>query len=188
MSTLLRLRLIRIACLAGIALVVGGSGALAAEIASQPRDATPRIEARASGKVVVTNSRKGKAVLSASGLKPGAQVSGTVKIGNKGRKVVTLRLTRAAMKQVAGPYGGQLGPLLRLSVIDVTKKKRPKVLYQGALVQMKTRKLGTLKPRKSRKFRFVVDFPAAAPAGVDQNLAMGSTVTVKFVWTATPRK
>jgi hypothetical protein len=188
MRLLARKRLVRIACLAGIVVVVGGSGALAAEMASQARDAAPRIEMRATGKVAVTNSRKGKAVLSAAGLAPGRQVSGTVKIDNRGGKAVTLRLRRGAMKQLLGPNGGQLGPLLQLSVFDVTKRKQPKLLYKGSLVTMKQRRLGTVDSRKSRSFRFVVDFPSAAAPGVDQNQVMGSTLIVKFVWTATPRR
>jgi hypothetical protein len=188
MRWLARRRLIRVACLAGVVLVVGGSGALAAEMAAQGRDAAPRIEMRAAGKVAVTNSRKGRAVLSATGLAPGRHVSGTVKIGNKGGTAVTLRLQRGAMKQRVGPSGGRLGPLLQLSVFDVTKRKRPQLLYKGSLVTMKQRKLGIVKSRTSRSFRFVVDFPAAAAPGVDQNLVMGSTLIVKFVWTATPRR
>jgi hypothetical protein len=167
-------------------LVVGGSAALATEIASRASEAGPRVEMRATGKVVVTNSRKGKAVLRATGLVPGKQVSGTVRIGNKSRKTVTLRLKRGTIKRIAGPYGGNLGALLRLQIVDVTKRKRPKVIYNGMLLPMKQRKL-ILKPRRARSFRFIVIFPAVTP-GVDQNLVMGSTLIVTYVWTATPRR
>jgi hypothetical protein len=181
-----RLWLVRAAILVCVMLVVGGSAALAAEIVAQGRDAGPRVEMRALGKVVVTNSRKGKAVLRATGLAPGKQVSGTLRIGNKSRNTVTLRLKRGTIKRVAGPYGGNLGALLRLKIVDVTKKKRPKVIYNGMLLTMKQRKL-ILKPRKARSFRFIVIFPAAT-RGVDQNLVMGSTLIVKYIWTATPRR
>jgi len=182
-----RLLWVRLWCAVGIVLVLGAGAALAAEIGIRSPDSQVRLEARAKGRVVITNSRRGTAVLSASRLTPGKKVSGTVRIGNRSRRTVVLRLKKRMQKQIVGPYGATLAPRLWLRVVDVTRKKRPRVIYNGWLTKMKVRRIGTVKPGRYRRIRFIVRWPAKGTAAVRAERAMGSTVRVGFVWYATPR-
>ncbi|MBM3147433.1 MAG: hypothetical protein FJ000_06015, partial [Actinobacteria bacterium] len=105
---------VRLWCAVGIVLVLGAGVAMAAEIGTRAPDAQVRLETRAKGRVVITNSRRGTAVLRATKLTPGKKVSGTVRIGNRSRRTVVLRLKKRIQKQIVGPYGAKLAPRLWL--------------------------------------------------------------------------
>jgi hypothetical protein len=181
------LRWVRLWCAVGIVLVLGAGVALAAEVGTRAAETQVRLETRSKGRVVITNSRRGTAVLRATRLTPGKKVSGTVRIGNRSRRTVVLRLKKRIQKQIVGPYGAKLAPRLWLRVVDVTRKKRPRVLFNGWLTKMKVRKIGAIRPGRFRRIRFIVRWPAKGRAAVRAERAMGSTVRVRFLWYATPR-
>ncbi len=140
------------------AVTAGEDGAAAQELVSS----------RVSGRMVVWNSRAGRAVLQATGLVPGKMVAGTVRIKNRGRRTVVLRLKRSAVASIAGPYGGKVSGRLHLTIRDVTRRARPRVVYRGPITGGRAMRLGILKPRQKRDFRFEVRFletPASAVYG-----------------------
>lgn len=159
--------------------------ALGLAFAAPPQD---RREAAAmrllsgSGDITIVNSREGLAVLGAAGMRPGDQLSGTVRIGNPGVLGGRLVLGRGAVVDVPGAGGGKVSDALVLRVLDVTVPAAPKTLYDGPLAGFTELAAGTIAGGGAREYDFAATF--ALPAG-DPNRFQGSAMTLGLLWGAT---
>jgi spore coat-associated protein N len=154
--------------------------AAVAALAIQPRATTPPD----AGLVLVdgtfsqSNSRDGSAILSASGMRPGQVVQGTVTIANTGDLGGEFRLAKSNLVDEPGPGGGALSGRLDLLVEDVTGA--PATVYAGKLGAMGERPLGTWASGESRTYRFTVSLPE----DVGDNAYAGSRTSVQYDWHA----
>lgn len=135
--------------------------------------AAPPVRAHAAGPVVV-NSLAGRPVLRAAELAPGDATSGTVRLTNRSRRRVALRLSIAVADRVA-PGGARLSGRLRLTVLDVSGR-RARTLYAGSLGGFRARNLGSIAARRSRRFRFLVALPSGAGDDAYQRESVATTL------------
>jgi hypothetical protein len=156
----------------GTALAAPGGGRASEEPAVQL--------AAANGTVAITNSREGTAVLEASGLRPGAGVNGTVRIGNAGRVAGRFALEPSGISAAPGPSGGRLSDLLELVVFDITDVNRPVTKYAGRINDMPRVPIGTLAAGERRNYLFAVTLTAGG------NSYQGASAAIGFRWLAEP--
>jgi hypothetical protein len=132
----------------------------------------------ATGPLVATDGNG--AVLVAEGLRPGDSRAGEVTVVNAGDTSGALTLSQA--DRVDSPtQAGPLSAVLDLSVADLTSGR---TVFAGKLGAMQPVALGAFAQGDSHRYRFVVTFPAGAPA-VDNQFQAAST-TVSYVWSAGP--
>jgi hypothetical protein len=163
----------------GVLLVLG-----ALVVAVTTVDAGPgRAKARAvsaTGAASLPDAMSGDAVLSASDMKPGARVTGTVTVANAGDATGAFRFAQTDVLDMPGAGGGRLSRALRLRVDDMRTGRR---VYAGRLGAMEAQPLGFLRAGERATYRFTLK-PPAAP---DDGLA-GSRVQTTFAWTADTRE
>jgi hypothetical protein len=133
--------------------------------------------------VQLVNSHDGAAVLGAERLRPGDEVSGTVRIGNTGALAGRLVLRRGAVSDTPGAGGGRLSDALQLSIFDVTNPAAPAALYAGPLTAFTEVAAGTVARGGARQFRLAARL--VPPAG-DDNRFQGATTSLGLDWGATP--
>jgi spore coat-associated protein N len=132
----------------------------------------------ASGPLVATDGNG--AVLVAQGLRPGHSRAGEVTVVNAGDTSGALTLSQA--DRVDSPtQAGPLSGVLDLSVADLASGR---TVFAGKLGAMPRVALGAFAQGDSHRYRFVVTFPAGAPA-LDNQFQVAST-TVSYVWSAGP--
>ena len=156
---------------------------LAVAAPGQERDelAAARVAA-AGGAVRIVNSREGSAVLGAEALRPGEQVSGTVRIGNDGPLAGDLVLRAGALTDTAGAGGGRISDALELSVVDVTAPAQPVTLYAGPPAGFTELAAGRVAAGGAREYR--LEATLATPPG-DDNRFQGSVLSLGLEWGAT---
>src|SRR5919108_3890204 len=79
---------------------------------------------QASGALRISNSRSGQSVFSATAMRPGEGVSGTVRIGNDGDIAGRFGVRPVAVQDTTGPYGGLLSNRIELVLFDVTNVRQ----------------------------------------------------------------
>jgi hypothetical protein len=136
----------------------------------------------AEGSLVLTNSREGAAILGASGMRPGDQATGSVRIGNAGTVPGALVLQAGAQSDVAGPAGGRLWARMQLAIADTTDAQHPAAVYDGPIHQLGRLALGALSAGQQREFRFVATLPNGNHA--TDNGYQGASLSALFTWTA----
>ncbi len=134
------------------------------------------------GDIAIVNSREGLAVLGAAGMRPGDQLSGTVRIANPGVLGGRLVLGRGAVVDVPGAGGGKLSDSLLLRVVDITAPAAPATLYDGPLAGFTELAAGTVAGGGAREYEFAATL--ALPTG-DPNRFQGSAMTLGLLWGAT---
>jgi hypothetical protein len=132
----------------------------------------------AGGAVGISNTREGAAVLSAPALRPGASVTGTVRIGNDGDVAGRFALAATAVDDTPGPGGGELSDRVVLTVADLTAGTQ---LFAGHPAGFAEYDVGTLAPGQQHEFRFTLAWP---DGGSTDNLYQGSTLSIGFEWRA----
>lgn len=137
--------------------------------------------AAVSGSFSHSNSRDGQAILNASGMSPGSQVSGEVTIANSGDLAGAFRLSRPGIAEQPGLGGGTLSTRLLLQVVDVSDAAAPTTVWAGGLGAFTTVDLGTFPPGQARTYRFTATFPEG---GSTDNAWAGASSTVRFDWTS----
>ncbi len=157
--------------------------ALALLVATGSSAATPRIEmAAAQGALTLSNSMEGEAIFRADAMRPGEEVTGTVRISNTGTVVGALSLaTAGGVIEAPGIGGGLLSSRLELRVLDVTNAQRPVSVYAGLLAAMPSVAIGAIAPGEQREFAFVASMPSA---GAADNAFQGAQLSAGFTWTA----
>jgi spore coat-associated protein N len=153
------------------------------------KTATPEAAQRvvlqsATGTLSITNSREGRAVLSARAMIPGRSATGTVTLINSGAGAEQLSLAAGPAHDRPGPGGGRLSQRLRLTVADVTEAAQDDALYSGSLTRLRRADLGAWRAGEQRTYRFTVAFLDSGGDGAD-NAFQGSSASVDFGWTAT---
>jgi hypothetical protein len=152
----------------------------------RPRPYPPQL-LYTSGKIKMSNSRNGAAIVSAKRMKPGDSVRGTVVIRNRSKQRAHFWLSPRRIVDMPGPQGGRLSNRLRLHVIQVNNgrvgTRPPRVLYRGTIAGMPTIPLGAFRPGRRVTYRFLVTFPMEDRA-VPDNVFQGSSVRVDFLWRA----
>jgi len=135
-----------------------------------------------SGRVHISNSRGNKALVGMQGMLPGAQTSGTVKIGNASKVRARFYLGLSKLVEASGTGGGRLSYRLVLTVKRLATNRRPQLVYSGPLRQMPLVKLGVFRARETRTYRFAVLFPEGGPS-MDHRFQAAST-SLQFTWYA----
>ncbi len=136
-----------------------------------------------SGRVRITNSLRGDAIVGKQGIMPGDLVSGTVKIGNASRVRARFYLGFSKLVETQGAGGGMLSYRLVLTVKRLSADRRPQLVWTGPLRQMPMLKLGKFKPKESRTYRFAVSFPEGGTSDQDDRFRDAAT-SLQFTWFA----
>jgi spore coat-associated protein N len=132
----------------------------------------------ATGALSIANSGEGRAILDASGLRPGATVTGTVTIGNTGQVAGRFAVRPTGLADTPGAGGGTLSQRLQLQLADVTANR---VLYTGTAAGLTAVDVGDLAAGESRTFALTATFPP----GADDDRYQGATVSFGLAWSAT---
>jgi len=168
------------------ALLIGAFAAVALAVSGRlpvrlrPERPAGARAAAVTGSFSHSNSRDGQAILSASGMRPGTQVSGDVTIANDGDLAGAFRLSRPGIDEQPGVGGGRLSTRLVLQVVDVSAAV-PVTVWAGDLGAFTSVDLGTFAPGQARTYRFTARFPDGGPA---DNAWAGASSTVRFDWTS----
>jgi len=133
----------------------------------------------ADGALALHNDRQGAAILQAAGLRPGDVAEGTVTLSATGAGDVALTLGRRPGAEQPGTGGGLLSNRLTLAIDDVTDPSAPVRVYSGPLAGAGELPLRALSSGVPRRYRF----RAAFPAGADDNLLQGASLSAAFEWT-----
>ena len=129
----------------------------------------------ASGAVSLANSREGAAILSGAGLRPGAQSSGSVTIGNPGSSETRLALDVTSEGETAGTGGARIWDTLRISISDGSR-----VVYEGRMADLGRLTLGALAAGGQRTYAVT----ATLPSGANDNALQGARLSLRFTWLA----
>jgi hypothetical protein len=169
-----------------LAAIVAISGCAAAA-SSSPRAEPHAVISLVSGELHVTNSRDGQAIFQAQGLAPGGSVTGTVQLANAGTLAGDLGFQQLDVQDQPGVNGGRLSDAVHLDVQDVTGGSIVPV-FSGQLGSLQSRALGNIAPGEARTYRFTASLPdgGAPPSPTSgDNAYAGSSLTVRYSWTAT---
>ncbi len=167
--------------LAALGMALSALGLAFAAPAQDRQEAAAMRLLAASGDITIVNSREGLAVLGTTGMRPGDQLSGTVRIGNPGVLGGQLVLGRGAVVDVPGAGGGKVSDALLLQVTDITVPTAPETLYDGPLAGFGELAAGAISGSGAREYEFIATF--ALPAG-DPNRFQGSAMTLGLLWGA----
>ena len=140
------------------------------------------------GALGISNSAKGRAILTGSDMRPGDVVRGRVRVTNGSSARARLFLSKRIRDGSLGPNGGRLASQLTLRVRRTRKPtRRPRTEYWGSLARMPATDLGRWRSGSTRRYRFRVKFPDGgvplSPVGGD-NAYQGASTKVRFVWRA----
>jgi hypothetical protein len=143
--------------------------------------------AGASGAVRIAKSREGQAVFAAAAMRPGASVTGTVRIGNDGDVPGRLSVRRSGIQDAPGPYGGRLSERVQLVLLDLTDAQRPLTIYAGVPAGLDELDLGTLASGAQRDYRLTATLPDGglpSTAASGDNRFQGSALSIGVEWRA----
>lgn len=168
-----------VAAAAAVVLVLLGTVAYAAV---RPSNDAAAKQLQRSGRVRITNSRGGDALVGMQGMLPGDHTSGTVKIGNASKVRARFYLGLSKLVEAQGVGGGRLSFRLVLTVKRLATNRRPQLVYSGPLRQMPLLKLGVFRARETRTYRFAVLFPVGGTSA-DDRFQTAST-SLQFTWYA----
>ena len=138
-----------------------------------------------SGAVSIANSRDAQALFSATAMRPGEGVSGTVTIGNDGDIAGAFAVRAAGVVDSPGPHGGLLSERVDLALFDVTAGlAHPVPVFTGHPADFDTVDLGTFAPGAERDYLFTAVLPEG---GTDDNAYQGAGLSLGFEWLAGTR-
>jgi hypothetical protein len=141
-----------------------------------PREREVRATA-ATGTVKLVNSRDGGAIVSASEMKPGHSVTGTLTLRNSGDSTAALTLSKSDLEDTLGRAGGRLSDALFVQIDDLTAGR---TVYDGSLGAMAPVALTPIAAGASHDFRFTVTMPA-----IRGNAYQLAATSVRYDWAAT---
>ncbi|MFH1574280.1 MAG: hypothetical protein ABIG68_09870 [Acidobacteriota bacterium] len=171
------LRALPVAILLLTASAVLGSGAAYTATSANPANVFT------AGNLHHTNSKSGSAILTASLMKPGDSVQGTVTIANDGNLAGTFSLTTSGLTNTPGPNGGNLSNVLQLRIVDQTTST---TIYPTApITAVGTVAAGTFAAGDSRTYQFTITFPDGGTPGSNttgDNAYKSSSMSIQFNW------
>jgi Ca2+-binding RTX toxin-like protein len=147
----------------------------------------PRLRLLSGGAIAQSNSKDGRAILSALDLAPGGTAQGTVTIGNTGSAPGYLGLSASDLTDSPGVGGGVVSRAAHLTVTDVTGGSDA-VVYGGRFDSMPYVDLVTLLPGDERTYRFAVSVPdggVSAGEWEGDNALQRAAASVTYEWTLT---
>ena len=172
--------------LATLAALLGAAGAVLGSGAAFTAKAVNPNNTFTSGALTMSNSEEDAAILTAGGLPPGGETSGTVDIQNTGTIAGTMRLTRSSLtdSDELNPLSDQLMLVVRdcgnFSADTADCETQDPVLYNGTLAAMTSpSELGTFIPGEQHRYEFTI----ALDPGVG-NAYQGASSTATFSWDA----
>jgi len=133
------------------------------------------------GAVTIANSRSGQALFSASAMRPGEGVSGTVTIGNAGDVAGRFAVRASGVVDTPGPNGGVLSQRVELVLFDVTHVQSPVTVFAGHPADFDDVDLGTFAAGEERDYLFAATLP---DLGAGDNLYQGAGLSLGFQWQA----
>jgi hypothetical protein len=139
------------------------------------------------GTLAQSNSKANAAILTASGLKPGDNTSGTVDIQNTGSVTGVFTLTKST--PVDTPAASNFSSKLTLKVEDLgdpgctTGCPAPQTVYSGDVKTMGSIALGSFAAGAKHRYKFTVAFPDGGTSGSD-NAYQGAQTSVDYTFTA----
>ena len=154
-----------------------GSGAVFTSTSANPANVFT------AGNLHHTNSKAGAAILTASKMKPGDSVQGTVAIANDGDLAGTFSLTTSNLSDTPGANGGKLSDVLQLQIVDQTTST---TVYSGAIKSVGTISGGSYAAGASHTYQFTVTFPDGGTPGsatTGDNAYKSSSMSIEFDWT-----
>jgi hypothetical protein len=151
--------------LAAVAILLGAATAIALP-AKRPDDSPRPVLAKTTAPLAHSNSRDGRAVLTAANLKPGDHRTGEVTITNEGHE--------GALYLVAHHPTDRRAPLSER--VELTIADGRNVIARGA-VSAGCHPLGTFDEGESRTYTFAVALPATTG-----NAYAGASTTVDYEW------
>ena len=158
-------------------------GAVCLAFAAPGRDETGSMVAleNVSGAVSIANSRSNQALFSASAMRPGEGVSGTVTIGNSGDVAGHFAVRASGIADTPGPNGGLLSERVELVLFDVTDVQSPDTVFAGHPADFDDVDLGTFAAGEERDYLFAATLP---DQGTGDNLYQGAGLSLGFEWQA----
>ena len=163
--------------LATLAMSLAALGLAIAAPGGGDRDEVRLQMAAAGGSVRITNSKEGRAIITASAMRPGQRVSGTVRIGNSGTQRGRFAVRPLALNDVPK---GLLSQHVELALFDITNVLAPTIVYAGSPARFGQVALGTIAPGAHRDYRVEMMLPPSA-----DNRFQGSSLTLGLEWNAT---
>lgn len=149
------------------------------------------------GDVGLRDSRRGRPIVTASGLAPGSTVRGRITLRNVGETRLSLKLARRNLADRPGPNGGTLSEVLKIQIRERSRKRprksgprRPSIVYEGSLSKLRRVRLRALDAHAKRTYAFAVKMPdggSAPTSSGGDNAYQGSRTSVDFVWRGRPR-
>jgi len=159
------------------------TGALLALLAALVATAAPARERpaelgrmAAEGAVTLAAAGSSHAILTASNLRPGQSVAGSIALANVGESRGRLTLLRTGMVDTPGRFGGPLSEALLLRVEEVGGGS-----WTGPLAGPDALDLGIMEPGEGRSYKLTLTLPDTGGAGRD-NAVQGSSVTIDWAW------
>jgi spore coat-associated protein N len=159
------------------------TGALLALVAAFVATAAPARERpaelgrmAAEGAVTLAAAGSSHAIITASNLRPGQSVAGTIALANVGDSRGRLTLLRTRTTDTPGRFGGRLSEALLLRVEEIGGGS-----WTGPLAGPEALDLGIMEPGEGRSYRLTLTLPDTGPAGRD-NAVQGSSVTIDWAW------
>jgi hypothetical protein len=134
-----------------------------------------------SGAVTIANSRAGQALFSATAMRPGQGVSGTVTIGNSGDVAGAFTVRAAGVVDTPGPNGGLLSERVDLRLLDITNAGHPQEVFAGHPADLDGVALGTFGAGQQRHYLFTAILPEG---GGSDNDYQGAGLSLGFEWRA----
>lgn len=123
----------------------------------------------AAGSVKLSSSTN-EAIVSASGMDPGASREGTIRIGNEGDVAGAVTLS------ASGLTGTALAAVIDLKIDDVTSGTTQK--WSGKLGSFTSLALGSFEAGSTRTYRFTLSWPSTSDAASLQ----GTSSSLTFSW------
>jgi len=173
--------------IASLGMALAAFGLAVAAPLDRQRDVAQTRLLSASGALGISNSSEGQAVFSASGVRPGQQVGGTVRIGNSGTAAGSFSMRLDALDETPGTYGGVLSERLALVLLDITDPQRPATLYAGTPAALSQIALGQFAAGEQRDYRIAATLPSAGlptSAIAGDNRFQGARVAFGLSWHA----
>jgi spore coat-associated protein N len=127
-----------------------------------------------SGTMTLVNSRDGSAVISATGLAPGASVIGTLTLTSQGDLGADVTLTNTAITDQ--PAAATLSTALTLKIENTTGTAV--TLYNSTMSAFTSVSLGRFDPEETRTYRFTLTFPTAN--AISSRQGSSTSMTIRF--------
>jgi hypothetical protein len=135
----------------------------------------------AAGAVAFSGNREGEAIFSATGLRPGQAVGGTLVLANGGKGPAGLTLRATDVMDIPGPGGGRLSERVTLTITDTTPGRAATELWAGTPAALAGAGLGQLDAGGQRRFAVTAVLPHS---GAD-NAYQGAALELGLQWNVT---